>query len=72
MSIMAGNWVTSGLSPGQAVPGQRDPAVAGDDQAQAHQPQVGALLLGLAPLRDRRPLVAGIDEGREVRHVQGD
>ncbi len=55
---------------GVGVPGQRDPAVPGDHQAQAHQPQVGALLLGLAALRHRRLAVAGIDEGREVGHVQ--
>ena len=43
---------------GVGVPGQRDPAVPGDHQAQADQPQVGAFLLGLAPLRDRRLAVA--------------
>ncbi len=61
-----------GLVAGVGVPGQRDAAVAGDDQAQAGQPQVGALLLGLAPLGDRGALVAGIDESGEVGHVQGD
>ena len=55
---------------GVGVPGQRDPAVPGDDQAQPHQPQVGALLLGLAALRDRGFAVRGVDEGGEVRHVQ--
>jgi len=61
-----------GLVAGIGVPGQRDPAVAGDHQAQAHQAQVGALLLGLPALGDRGALVAGIDEGGEVGHVQGD
>src|ERR1019366_5368744 len=61
-----------GLCAGVGVPGQRDAAVAGDDQAQAYQAQVGALLLGLPALGDRGALVAGIDEGGEVGHVQGD
>ena len=60
-----------GLVAGVGAPGQRDPAVAGDDQAQADQAQVGALLLGLPALGDRGALVAGIDEGGEVGHVQG-
>ena len=55
---------------GVGVPGQRDPPVAGDHQAQAHQPQVRALLPGLAPLRDRRLLVRRVDERGEVGHVQ--
>ncbi len=55
---------------GVGVPGQRYPAVPGDHQAQAHQPKVGALLLGLAPLRDRRLAVRGADERREIGHVQ--
>jgi DNA-binding transcriptional ArsR family regulator len=55
---------------GVGVPGQRDPAVPGDDQAQTDQPQVRAFLLGLAPLRDRRLAVPGVDERGEVRHVQ--
>ena len=59
------------LAAGVGVAQQRDAAVAGDHQAQADQPQVRALLLGLAPLRDGRPGVAGIDERGEVRHVQG-
>jgi hypothetical protein len=42
--IIAVNWVTSGRSPGVGVPGQQDPAVPGDDQAQAGQPQVGAVV----------------------------
>ena len=42
-----------GLVAGVGMPGQRDPAVPGDDQAQPDQPQVAAFLLGLAPLRDR-------------------
>ena len=59
-----------GLVPGVGVRQQRDAAVPGHYQAQADQPQVRAFLLGLAPLRDRCPGVAGIDERREVRHVQ--
>jgi hypothetical protein len=51
-------------------PGQRDAAVAGNDQAQPDQPQVGALLLGLAALRDRRLAVRRVDEGGEVGQVQ--
>ncbi len=54
---------------GAGVPGQRDPAVVGDDQAQAGEAQAGAFLPGLAPLRGRRLLIAGVGEGREVRHV---
>ena len=61
-----------GLVAGVGVPGQRNAAVPGDDQAQADQAQVGALLLGLPALGDRGALVAGIDEGGEVGHVQGD
>ncbi len=60
-----------GLVAGVGVPGQRDPAVAGDHQAQADQPQVGAFLLGLAALGHWRLLVPGADEGGEVGHVQG-
>ncbi len=48
----------------------RDAAVAGDDQTQPDQAQIGALLLRVPALRDRRRVVAGVDEGREVRHVQ--
>jgi hypothetical protein len=35
----------------------RDPAITGHHQAQADQPQVIALLLGLAALGDRRLLI---------------
>jgi hypothetical protein len=56
---------------GVSVPGQRDPAVAGDYQAQADDPQVGPLLLGLAALGNRRLAVRRVDEGGEVGHVQG-
>ena len=49
---------------------QRDTPVAGDDQPQPDQAQVVAFLLRLAPRRDRRPLVARVDERGEVRHVQ--
>jgi len=55
---------------GVGVPGQRDPAVPGDHQAQAGQPQAGAFLPGLAPLRDRRLAVRGRDERGEIGHVQ--
>jgi len=50
---------------------QRHPAVAGDHQAQSDQSQIGAFLLGLAPLRDGRLGVGGVDVGSEVGHVQG-
>ena len=56
---------------GVGVAQQRDAAVAGDHQAQPDQPQVRALLLGLAALRDRCLLIPGVDEGGEVGHVQG-
>lgn len=39
---------------------QRDAAVAGDDQPQSDQAQVGSFLLRFAPLRDRRLAVAGV------------
>ena len=58
------------LVAGVGMPGQRDPAVTGDHQAQPDQPQVAAFLLRLAPLRDRGLRVRGGDEGREVGHVQ--
>src|ERR1019366_7758059 len=61
-----------GLVAGAGVPGQRDAAVAGDDQARAGQPQVGPLLPGPAALGDRGALAAGIDEGGEAGHVRGD
>ena len=48
----------------------RDPAIAGDHQRQADQPQVMAFLLGLAALGDRRLLIGRVDEGGEVGHVQ--
>jgi hypothetical protein len=38
---------------GVGVPGQRDPAVPGDHQAQPDQPQVDAFLLRLRPTRCR-------------------
>ena len=59
-----------GPVPGIGVADHRHPAVAGDHQRQPDQPQVGAFLFGLAALRDRRALVAGVDEGGEVGHVQ--
>ena len=39
---------------GVGVPGQRDPAVPGDHQPGPDDPQVRSLLLGVAPLGDRR------------------
>ncbi len=68
----AGELGDVGPVPGIGVPGQRDPAVPGDHQAEADQPQVRAFLLGLAALRDRRPAVRRRDERREVGHVEGD
>jgi hypothetical protein len=59
-----------GFVAGVGVPGQRDAAVPGDHQAQADQAKIGALLLRLAPLADRRLVVGGVDEGGEVGHVQ--
>jgi hypothetical protein len=56
---------------GVGVRDDRDAAVAGDHQCQADQPQIGAFLLGLAALGDRRPLVGRVDVGGEVGHVQG-
>ncbi len=61
-----------GLVAGIGMPGQRDPAVPGDHQAQPRQPQVRPFLLGLAPLRDRRLAVRRAGERGEVRHVQSD
>jgi len=52
------------------VADQRDTAVDGDDQPETHDAQVGALLLGMATLRDRCPVVGGVDVGGEVGHVQ--
>jgi hypothetical protein len=50
---------------------QRDAAGAGDDEPEPDQAQIGSFLFRLAPLRDRRSGVAGVDEGGEVGHVQG-
>ena len=55
---------------GIGVADERDAAVGGDHQAQADQAQVDPLLLGVAPLGDRRPVVGRIDEGGEVGHVE--
>jgi hypothetical protein len=49
---------------------QRHPAVPGDHQRQPDQAQVRAFLLRLAALGDRRLAVGGVDERREVGHVQ--
>jgi hypothetical protein len=65
----AGELGDVGPVPRVGVPGQREPAVPGDDQPEPDQPQVRALLLGFAPLRDRRLGVGGGDEGGEVGHV---
>ena len=66
----AGELGDVGLVAGVGVPGQRDPAVPGDDQPEPDQPQVRPLLLGFPALRDRRLAVGGGDEGGEVGHVQ--
>jgi hypothetical protein len=55
---------------GVGVRQQRDAAIAGDDQAQTDQPQVRAFLLGFPALGDGCLVVAGVDVGGEVRHVQ--
>jgi hypothetical protein len=55
---------------GVGVGDQRDPAVAGDDQAQADQARIDPFLFGLAARRDRRRFVGRVDERGEVRHVQ--
>ncbi|WP_411733773.1 hypothetical protein [Paeniglutamicibacter sp.] len=49
---------------------QRNVAIAGDHPSEADQAQVGAFLLGLASLGDRRFVVGGIDVGGEVGHDQ--
>ncbi len=59
-----------GAVAGVGVGDQRDTAVAGDDQAEPDQTQIGAFLFGLAALGDRRLGVAGVDVGGEVGHVQ--
>jgi hypothetical protein len=56
--------------PGVGVGQQRDTALTGHHQRQPDQAQVGAFLLGLAPLRDRRLLIGRVDVGGEVGHVQ--
>ena len=60
-----------GAVAGVGVRDDRDPTVAGHDQRQTDQAQVHPLLLGLAALGDRGPVVGGVDVGGEVRHVQG-
>src|SRR5665647_3502511 len=62
--------VLGGAAAGVGVAGGRDPTVAGHDQGEPDQAQVIALLLGVAPLGDRGPVVARVDERGEVRHVQ--
>ncbi len=53
------------------MPDQGDAAIAGDDQAQADQPQIGAFLFCLAALGDIGVGVGGVDERGEVGHVEG-
>ena len=59
-----------GTVAGVGVRQQRDRAVAGDDQTQPDQPQVHPFLFRFAALGDRGLVVAGVDVGGEVRHVQ--
>jgi hypothetical protein len=76
-AVAAGQLVEDGAELGDVglvarvgVGGQRDAAVAGDDQAEADQAQVEPFLLGLAPLGQRGARVGGVDERGEVGHVQ--
>src|SRR5665647_3969474 len=62
--------VLGGAVAGVGVAGDGDRAVAGHGQGEPDQAQVIALLLGVAPLGDRGPVVARVDERGEVRHVQ--
>jgi transposase-like protein len=55
------NWVTSGRFPGVGVAGDRDRAVAGDDQPEPDQPQVIAFLFGVAALGDRGAVIRAVD-----------
>src|ERR1019366_3936101 len=59
-----------GAVPGVGVAGDRDGAVAGDDQGEPDQSQVVSFLFGVAAFGDRGSVACGVDERREVRHVQ--
>jgi hypothetical protein len=59
-----------GAVAGIGVRHQRDAAVDGDHQAQPDEAEIGPLLLGVAPLGDRGPVVGRVDPGGEVGHVQ--
>src|ERR1035437_6998547 len=59
-----------GTFAGVDVAGNGDGAVTGHHQGQADQSQVAVFLFGLSALGDRGPVVGGVDERREVRHVQ--
>ena len=59
-----------GLVARVGVADEGDAAVGGDDEAEPADAQVGPLLLGVAALGDRGTLVARVDPGGEVRHVE--
>ena len=52
------------------VADEGDAAVSGDDEAEPADAQVASFLLGMAALGDRGTLVARVDPGGEVRHVE--
>lgn len=66
----AGELGDVGLVAGVGTGQDRDAAVAGGHHRQADQAQVDAFLLGLAALGQVRLVVAGVDEGGEVGHVE--
>ena len=59
-----------GLVSGIGVGDERDPAVHRHDEPEATDAQVIALLLRMSPLRDRGTLIARVDPGGKVRHVE--
>ena len=59
-------WAVAGIGVGD----ERDAAVSGHDEPETNEAQVGAFLFGVASLGDRGAVVARVDVGREVRHVQ--
>ncbi len=66
------DWVTSGLSPGQACQVSGMPPSWVTTRPRPTRRRSVRLMLGLAALGDRGAFVAGIDEGGEVGHVRGD